>query len=217
MGLLCADLPQCTNILPRDLKHKRALLRNLVTALFEHESITTTHAKAKETQRLADRLISLTKKEDVEHAKSLASSEVFNHGESLPKLFGELKDRYAMRAGGFTRVLHLEPRLGDNAEQSIVELVDGSREMKLWMTARVVARLQKQGLEIDPLTQHNVDKLTKHREGGQQKFEDLVERMKQEFYKTEESLVSLPSERLRSPAQPHLKNNVKIVPRPAKE
>lgn len=201
----------------RDHKHKRALLRNLVTALFEHESITTTHAKAKETQKLADKLISLTKKDDVELAKSLASSEVFKHGETLPKLFGELKDRYNSRVGGFTRVLRLEPRLGDNAEQSIVELVDGKREMKFWMTARIVARLEKQGLELDELTKHNVEKLIKNRPNGSEEFTQLVERMKEEFYKTEESLESLPSDNLRSPIQPVLKNSIEIVPRPAKE
>jgi Glu-tRNA(Gln) amidotransferase subunit E-like FAD-binding protein len=162
-------------------------------------------------------LISLTKKEDVEHAKSLASSDVFKHGEILPKLFGELKDRYASRAGGFTRVLHLEPRLGDNAEQSIVELVDGTREMKFWMTARIVARLQKQGLEVDQLTQHNIDKLTRHRKQGQEEFESLVKRLKEEFYKTEESLASLPSNNLKSPVEPVIKENIKIVPRPARE
>lgn len=200
-----------TRHLGRDAKHKRALLRNLVTALFEHESITTTHAKAKETQRIADRLISLTKKGDVARATSLASAQVFKHGEVLPKLFTELKERYAGREGGFTRVLRLEPRLGDNAEQSILELVDGGREMRLWLTARVVARLQKQGLEIDPLTQHNVDKLTKFR--PREEFDELVERMKTEFYTTEQSIESMPSNALKSPVEPVVRENIKIVPR----
>lgn len=204
--------------LSRDAQHRKALLRNLVTALFEHESITTTHAKAKEAQRLADRLISLTKKEDVQRAKSLASSDIFQHGKTLPKLFGELKERYANREGGFTRVLRLEPRLSDSAPQSILELVDGTREMKLWMTARIVARLQQQGLEIDSLTQHNVDKLIKHRANGKEEFDALVQRMKDEFYKDTQKVQSnLPSENLSAPTEPKLKENVKVVPRPTHE
>lgn len=174
--------------LGRDAKHRRALFRNLVTALFEHESITTTHAKAKETQRLADKLISLTKKTNTERAISLASSDIFKHGEILPKLFGELKDRYKGREGGFTRVLRLEPRLSDSAPQSIVELVDGSREMKFWYLARIVARLEQQGLPIDNLTKTNVQKLIRYRQNGQEEFDQLVERMKREFYSNKEVL-----------------------------
>ncbi|CDR43776.1 CYFA0S12e04214g1_1 [Cyberlindnera fabianii] len=204
--------------LSRDAAHRRALLRNLVTALFEHESITTTHAKAKEAQRLADKLISLTKKEDVAKAKSLAASDVFQHGKILPKLFGELKERYAQREGGFTRVLRLEPRLSDSAPQSILELVDGTREMKLWMTARVVARLEQQGLEVDPLTQHNVNKLIQLRPNGKEEFDSLVQRMKDLFYTDVELLEqNLPSEKLVSPVEPKLKDNIKIVPRPARD
>ncbi|KAH3686718.1 hypothetical protein WICPIJ_002298 [Wickerhamomyces pijperi] len=202
---------------PREIKHRRALLKNLVTALIEHESITTTHAKAKETQRLADRLISLTKKNDIATATSLAQADVFKHGQILPKLFGELKDRYANRVGGFTRVLRLEPRIGDNAPQSIVELVDGGREMKFWLTARIVARLEQQGLEVDDLTKFNVEQLTKLRANGPEEFRTLVERMKLEFYQNVESFRdNLPSENLKAPTEPQLKKNIRFVQRPAK-
>ncbi|KAH3670249.1 hypothetical protein WICMUC_004941 [Wickerhamomyces mucosus] len=203
--------------LSREVKHRKALLKNLVTALLEHESITTTHAKAKEAQRLADKLISLTKKSDIEQAKSLAQSDIFKHGEILPKLFGGLKERYANRAGGFTRVLRLEPRLGDNAPQSILELVDGPQEMKFWLTARVVARLQQQGLEIDPLTKHNVEQLIKYRQNGEVEFNQLVERLKVEFYSNVESFKdNLPSEHLKSPTEPNLKKYIRFVERPTK-
>lgn len=163
-------------------------------------------------------MISLTKKSDLATATSLAQADVFKHGQILPKLFGELKDRYANRAGGFTRVLRLEPRLGDNAPQSIVELVDGGREMKFWLTARIVARLEQQGLEIDELTKFNVQQLIKLRHNGEEEFRTLVERMKVEFYQNIESFNdNLPSKNLKAPTEPQLKKNIRFVERPAKQ
>lgn len=210
-----------TNQLFRTGAHRRALMRNLVTSLFEHESIITTHAKAKETQKLADKLISLTKKDNISQAKVDAGEDLFKLKTTIPKLFHDLGKRYAKRQGGFTRVLRLEPRLGDRAEQSVVELVDGPKEMKLWLTARVVARLQLQNLPVDALTQHNVEKLVKFREGGQEEFDALVERCKTEFYKDGKSgdLDNLPPpvENMRKPYTGYkLEKGFKVMPRPNK-
>lgn len=129
----------------------------------------------------------MTKKEDKELAMRLVQPEIFKHGEILPKLFGELKERYSNRYRGFTRILKLEPRLSDSAPQSIIELVDGSKEMKFWMLARVVARLEQQNLPIDSLTKLNVEKLIKFKPNGEEEFKSLVERMKVEFYSNLES------------------------------
>lgn len=169
-------------------------MRNLATALIEKESITTTWAKAKETQKYTEKVISYTKLEDQQKAEQLAHGKVFRHGLILPKLFKELGPRYADRPGGYTRVLKLEHRMYDKAPAAIIELVDGKREIKLWLTARVVARLEKQGLPIDSTTQGNIDKLLKYKENGQEEFRQLVEELKELFYSTEESIELLPNE-----------------------
>jgi len=194
----------------------------LVTSLIEHESIVTTHAKAKEAQRLADKLISLTKKDNLEQAKRDAGEDLFKLKETIPKLFKDLRSRYSKREGGFTRVLRLEPRFGDRAEQSILELVDGPKEMKLWLTARIVARLQLQDKPVDPLTQSNIDKLIQYRENGQQHFDELVERCKKEFYSDSKVLQELqetlppPVENMRKPYTGYtLAKGFKMVPRPS--
>jgi large subunit ribosomal protein L17 len=102
--------------------HRLALLRNLVTSLFEHEQIETTDAKAKELRRIADKMITLGKRGDL-HARRQALA-VIRTEEVASKVFGELADRYRTRAGGYTRVLKSRVRVGDAASLSIVELVD---------------------------------------------------------------------------------------------
>ncbi|GMM36407.1 mitochondrial 54S ribosomal protein YmL8 [Saccharomycopsis crataegensis] len=178
--------------LSRTASHRRSLLKNLASDLLEKESITTTWAKAKEAQSFTERIISYTKMENQEKARSLAQGKLFRQGTTLPKLFEELGPRYKTRNGGYTRVLKLEPRFGDKAPQAIVELVDGEREIKFWLCARIVARLERQGLEIDETTQRNVDKLVRFRENGEQEFRELVEKAKELFYSTEESIALRP-------------------------
>ena len=107
-------------------------------------------------------------------------------------MFDTLAERYKNRAGGYTRVLKLEPRLGDNAPQSILELVDGKKDMKFSLTARVVARLEAQGLELDPTTKRDVTKVYKYRPNGEAEFRQEVEFMKERFYSTPESIENLP-------------------------
>ncbi|HEY8122633.1 MAG TPA: 50S ribosomal protein L17 [Myxococcota bacterium] len=108
--------------LRRPTGHRLALLRNMVTSLFEHEQIETTDAKAKELRRIADKMITLGKRGDL-HARRQALS-VIRTDEITRKVFGELADRYRARAGGYTRVLKSRVRIGDAASMSIVELVD---------------------------------------------------------------------------------------------
>lgn len=108
--------------LNRTPSHRRALFRNLVTALLEHESIQTTSPKAKEMRRLADRMITLGKRGSL-HARRRALAFV-QKPSVVRRLFDELAPRFANRPGGYTRVISLGPRRGDAAPQSIVELTE---------------------------------------------------------------------------------------------
>jgi large subunit ribosomal protein L17 len=102
--------------------HRIALMRNLVTALLDHEQIETTDAKAKELKRYADKMITLGKRGDL-HARRQALR-VVRSAEVTSKLFSTLAERYRTREGGYTRVLKLRTRIGDAAPISLVELVD---------------------------------------------------------------------------------------------
>jgi large subunit ribosomal protein L17 len=108
--------------LGRTSAHRKAMLRNLVTSLLDHERVETTDAKAKEVRRLADRMITLGKRGDL-HARRQALS-VIRKRETTAKLFDELADRFRERPGGYTRVLKTRRRTGDSAQLSIVELVE---------------------------------------------------------------------------------------------
>jgi large subunit ribosomal protein L17 len=108
--------------LGRTSAHRKALLRNLATALFEHERITTTEPKAKELRRVADRLVTLGKRGDL-HARRQAL-QVVRSTDIVRKLFDDIAPRFAERRGGYTRVLRLGYRAGDAAAMAIIELVD---------------------------------------------------------------------------------------------
>ena len=108
--------------LGRTSAHRRAMLRNMVTSLLEHEQIETTDAKAKELRRVAERMITLGKRGSL-HARRQALR-VVRSREVAAKLFEELAERYRTRPGGYTRVLKLRTRVGDAAPVSMIELVD---------------------------------------------------------------------------------------------
>src|SRR5512132_2122076 len=108
--------------LNRSPAHRRALFRNLVTALLQHEAVRTTDAKAKELKRWGDRMITLGKQGTL-HARRRAAALVRSRT-IVKKLFDELAPRYESRQGGYTRVVKLGVRTGDAAPVSVVELVD---------------------------------------------------------------------------------------------
>ena len=108
--------------LNRSSTHRTATLRNLATSLFRHERIETTHTKAKALKSYAEKLITLGKRGDL-HARRLAARDIQDH-DVLKKLFDELAERYRTREGGYTRVLKVGRRRGDNAPLSLIELVD---------------------------------------------------------------------------------------------
>ena len=107
--------------LGRNSSHRAALYRNLVTSLFEHGKVQTTDAKAKEVRRIAERLITLGKKGDL-HARRRALAYVRDK-DVVAKLFAEVSPRFAGRPGGYTRIVKLWARRGDNAPISLLELV----------------------------------------------------------------------------------------------
>jgi len=107
--------------LGRTTSHRQALLRNLSTALIEKEKITTTLAKAKELRRFAEKLVTLSKRETL-HARRRALRQIHDK-KVVAKLFDTISARYAQRPGGYTRIIKLGPRRGDNAEMAIIEFV----------------------------------------------------------------------------------------------
>jgi large subunit ribosomal protein L17 len=106
----------------RTSAHRVSMFRNMVSSLIEHEKLETTHEKAREVGRLAERMISLGKRGDL-HARRQALR-VVRGREVQAKLFGELAERFADRTGGYTRVLRTRRRAGDAAEMSIVSLLE---------------------------------------------------------------------------------------------
>jgi large subunit ribosomal protein L17 len=107
--------------LSRDKDQRIALLRGLTAELVQHERITTTLAKAKETRVVAEKLITHGKKGTLHHRR-LALSQVPNK-KAVEKVFDELAARYAQRPGGYTRITKLGPRQGDGAAMAVIELV----------------------------------------------------------------------------------------------
>ena len=101
--------------------HERLILANLATSLFEHDQITTTEAKAKRLRPLAERLITFAKRGDL-HARRRVMTVVRDKG-VVHELFTEIGPRYADRNGGYTRILKLGNRQGDNAPMARIELV----------------------------------------------------------------------------------------------
>ena len=105
----------------RDSSARKAMLRDVVTALFDKERIETTEAKAKEVSGLADEMITLAKRGDL-HARRQALAFMTDEV-VVRKLFDTIAPKYKERQGGYTRVLKLGPRLGDAALMAILELV----------------------------------------------------------------------------------------------
>ncbi len=108
--------------LGRTTSHRRAMVRNMITSLFEHERIVTTTPKAKEVRRVADKMITLAKRGDL-HARRQALAFIQDK-KIVAKLFGTLKDEYMDRNGGYTRIIQTGSRLGDAAPMAILELVN---------------------------------------------------------------------------------------------
>jgi len=110
--------------LGRDSSHRRAILRNLVTSLFQHEEISTTYAKAKALRPIAEKMITLAKRGDL-HARRQALSYIMDKSVTH-KLFDQIKDRFLDRQGGYIRILKTGHRSGDNAPLVIIQLLSAN-------------------------------------------------------------------------------------------
>jgi large subunit ribosomal protein L17 len=114
--------------LNRTHEHRKAMFANMVSSLIEHEQIKTTLPKAKELKRIADKIITLGKRGDL-NSRRIAHAEI-KQDAAVAKLFSTLATRYADRQGGYTRVLKAGFRYGDAAPMAIIELVDRDTSAK---------------------------------------------------------------------------------------
>jgi large subunit ribosomal protein L17 len=127
--------------LGRNSSHRSAMMRNMETSLLDHEKITTTDSRAKELRILAEKMITLGKRGDL-HARRQAA-QVIQDPKVVAKLFDMVGPRYANRPGGYTRIIKLGSRLGDNASQSQIELVEEEFTARPSKKAPVVKRAEK--------------------------------------------------------------------------
>ena len=108
--------------LNRTSSHRQAMLQNMMNSLIEHEAIKTTVPKAKELRRVIEPMITLAKEDSVANRR-LAFNRLRDR-DSVTKLFNDLGPRFKVRPGGYTRILKMGFRVGDNAPMALVELVD---------------------------------------------------------------------------------------------
>ncbi|MBM3801592.1 MAG: 50S ribosomal protein L17 [Acidimicrobiia bacterium] len=127
--------------LGRPAPHRKALLRNLCTSLFEHERVTTTVQKAKETRPIAEKLITLGKSGSL-HARRQAAGFLLKAG-VLQKLFDTIAVRFADRKGGYTRIVKLGYREGDGADLAVIELLGSELSVKKAEKAAAKAEAEK--------------------------------------------------------------------------
>jgi large subunit ribosomal protein L17 len=110
--------------LSRNASHRHALMRNMATSLLRHETIRTTVPKAKELRRVVEPLITLAKIDSI--AKRRLAFARLRDVAVVEKLFADLGPRFKARAGGYTRILKMEPRPGDSADMALMQLVDSA-------------------------------------------------------------------------------------------
>jgi len=108
--------------------HRKAMFMNMSNALIKHEQITTTLAKAKELRKFVERIITLGKKGDLISRRKTIS--ILQDNKMSKKVFDVLSDRYKNRAGGYTRIIKLGNRYGDNAPTAVIEFVDRDENAK---------------------------------------------------------------------------------------
>jgi len=117
-----------THRLGRNPKERKAMLENMVTSLLHHQQIVTTLPKAKAAQRLADRVITLGKKDSLASRRMVFS--YLQDSTLTSRLFKEVAPRFQNRKGGYTRILHLQRRKGDGAELALLELTEKAIKIK---------------------------------------------------------------------------------------
>ena len=114
--------------LNRTSSHRKALLMNLSNALIKHEQITTTLPKAKELKPFVEKIITLGKKGDLQSKRKAIA--ILQDEKMTKKIFDTFADRYKDRNGGYTRIIKLRNRYGDNAPIAVIELIDRDEDAK---------------------------------------------------------------------------------------
>ena len=128
--------------------HRKAMFMNMSNALIKHEQITTTLAKAKELRRFVEKIVTLGKKGDLLSRRKAIS--ILQDQKMSKKVFGVLADRYKSRSGGYTRIIKLGNRYGDNAPTAVIEFVDRDESAKGLDSGPVIEKKSTDELEEQP-------------------------------------------------------------------
>ena len=135
--------------LNRTSSHRKALLMNMSNALIKHEQITTTLPKAKELRPFIEKVVTLGKKGDLSARRKTMS--ILQDIKMTKKIFDTLANRYSDRNGGYTRIIKLGNRYGDNAPTAVIEFVDRDEDAKGLDSGPVI---EKKGTEEEQLPQN---------------------------------------------------------------
>ena len=128
--------------------HRKAMFMNLSNALIKHEQITTTLPKAKELKRFVEKIITLGKNGELLSRRKAIS--ILQDDKMVKKIFDVLAERYKDRSGGYTRVIKLGNRFGDNAPMAVIEFIDRDEEAKGKDSGPVIEKKPSEELEEQP-------------------------------------------------------------------
>ena len=128
--------------------HRKAMFMNMSNALIKHEQITTTLAKAKELRRFVEKIVTLGKKGDLLSRRKTIS--ILQDQKMSKKVFDVLAERYKARAGGYTRIIKLGNRYGDNAPTAVIEFVDRDEAAKGLDSGPVIEKKSTEEVEQQP-------------------------------------------------------------------
>ena len=130
--------------------HRKAMFMNMSNAIIKHEQITTTLAKAKELRKFVEKIITLGKKGDLISRRKTIS--ILQDNKMSKKVFDVLADRYKNRAGGYTRIINLGNRFGDNAPTAVIEFVDRDENAKGLDSGPVIEKKSTDEVDEQPTT-----------------------------------------------------------------
>ena len=134
--------------LNKSSSHRKAMFMNMSNALIKHEQITTTLAKAKELKRFVEKIVTLGKKGDLMSRRKAVS--ILQDQKMSKKVFDVLAERYKARAGGYTRIIKLGNRYGDNAPTAVIEFVDRDEAAKGLDSGPVIEKKSTEEVEQQP-------------------------------------------------------------------
>ncbi len=134
--------------LNKTTSHRKAMFMNMSNALIKHEQITTTLAKAKELRKFVEKIVTLGKRGDLISRRKAIS--ILQDSKMIKKVFDVLAERYKKRLGGYTRIIKLGNRFGDNAPTAIIEFVDRDENAKGQDSGPVIEKKSTEEVEEQP-------------------------------------------------------------------